>query len=333
LKILFYYEGDSGRGLRGKRARKHERQGFNRCQIVEQTRKPHEADLIYARNIPERTSDGLRQKMVSFLDACEGRTVLNHPCTMLLHDSKDRTFAAWKAAGINAPEHIVSPDQQDLLAFVQSHPHLICRINNLACGDQTVILDNPGRQELEQARQALTGQAEVLRTRGRDDTRPMAVTFVDSTDRYGFIRSFRVFIVGDTVYGGFVLISRQPIVNHATSCCATEEEVASFLYNSSLLDSLLEDSNFCSMVTKAVQVLGLDIGCLDFVLCSDDQEIFLLEANALWTPSFSWAGGKPGRKAFKANQELWQKAARSYCRWMNRVEFYRGMYDLFAQFR
>jgi hypothetical protein len=331
LKVLFYCEGDCGRGLRGRRARKYERQGFKRCRHVELTRRPAEADLVYVRNIPERTSDELRSRMVSFLDGFHGVPILNHPRSMLLHDSKDRTFAAWQAAGIKVPEHLVDPRQEDLYQFAQSNPGLVVRINNLACGNHTVILDRPGRQRLEQVRQVVSAQAETLRMRGRADTRVMAVKLIDSTDRYGFTRSFRVFTVGRDVYGGFVLISRQPIVNHATSLCSTEEEMASFLSNSSLLDSLLEDRSFCSMVLEAVQVLELDIACLDFVI--SDDEIFLLEANALWTPSFSWAGGKPGRKAFKANQKLWRRAARSYCRWMDRVEFYRSMYDAFTQFQ
>jgi hypothetical protein len=72
---------------------------------VELTRNPLEADLIYVRNIPERTSDELRLRMVAFLGGCEGRTIRNHPRTML-HDSKDRTFAAWQVAGIKSPEHM-----------------------------------------------------------------------------------------------------------------------------------------------------------------------------------------------------------------------------------
>jgi hypothetical protein len=88
LKVFFYCERSTGRGLRGKRARKFERQGLKRSRVVEPTRKPHEADLIFARNIPERTNDQLLERMSKLLDGFAGTRVLNHPRSMLLSDSR-----------------------------------------------------------------------------------------------------------------------------------------------------------------------------------------------------------------------------------------------------
>ncbi len=333
MKILFYSAGP-GRGLLGRRARKYERRGFKRCELVEQTRRPRRADLIYVRNIPERTSDEQRSRMLQFLEGLSPATpILNHPRSMLLHDSKDRTFAAWRTAGIGVPDYLVSPTPQELLEFARRHPRLVCRVNNQACGNDTVVLDTPSQEELLLAWQEVVTRAEMARAGGRADTRPMVVAFVDSADSHGFLHSLRVFVVGDLVYGGFALISRQPIINHATSLAAAGEQEEAFLGVSSRLDTLLDDRSFCSKVVRAVQVLGLDVGCLDFVIPAHDSSgICLLEANALWTPSFSYAGGSAGRQAFRSNRERWQRCAGSYCRWMDRVTFYRGMYDAFSRF-
>jgi hypothetical protein len=216
-----------------------------------------------------------------------------------------------------------------MLDFAQSYPRLICRVNNLACGKHTLFLDHPGPQELEQTRLAVTAQAETLRAGGRGDTRAMVSEFVDSTDKYGYLRSLRVFIVGDTVFGGTALVAHAPIVNLALSCCSTEVDVASFLYNCSLLDFLIEDRSFCRMAVKSIQVLGLDIGCIDFLISNDEN--VLIEANGLWSPSCEWAGGKPGLKAYKANREHWQKVAKCYCQFMDRAELFREMYHCFTQ--
>jgi hypothetical protein len=329
LKVLFYFEGD-GRGLRGKRARKFERQGFQRCRHVELTRRPEDADIIYVRNTPERTRDEHLERMKAFLESYPETTVLNHPHSFLRHDSKDRTLEIWRTAGIQVPDYLISPGEDDLVELARSHPRLLCRVNNRACGDDLVLLDHPGESGLKQTLARVSAWVEESRAAGRGDTRVMAVAFADSTDRWGFLNAGRVFTVGDMVYGGFVLISHEPVVNFRTSLCSTRDEVAAFLYHNSRLDSLLEDRSFCDLMLQAVQLVGLDVGCVDFVFCGDD--ICLLEANSLWTPSFSWAGGKQGRNGFRHNQDLWRRQARAYCHWMDRVAFYEGMYAAFTQF-
>lgn len=330
MKVCFYFEGD-GRGLRGKRARKFERQGFNRCSEVELVRKPEDADIIYVRNTPERTRDDQLESMKCTLAGLPNGIVLNHPQTFLLHDSKDRTLETWRAAGIQVPEFVANPDQSDLLELAHSHPKLLCRVNNRACGDDIVLLDQAGESELKQTLAKVTTWVAESRAAGRGDTRAMAVAFADSSDRWGFMNACRVFTIGDLVYGGFALISRDPVINFRTSLCSSQEEAEAFLYYNSRIDSLLEDQSFCRLMVGAVKRLGLDVGCVDFLFCGDD--ICLLEANSLWTPSYSWAGGKQGKKDFERNRELWHRQAASYCRWMDRISFYEGMYAAFTQFR
>jgi hypothetical protein len=158
----------------------------------------------------------------------------------------------------------------------------------------------------------------------------MAVEFLDGRVGGRYHRIFRVFVVADTLYGGYALISPDPVVNFATATCASDQELELFLQANTVLDGLLADADFGASARRAAAVLGLDIAALDFLVV--DGEVVLLEANPLWSPSFCWAGGRRGRRRYRADRERWHREAAYYCRWMDRIAFYSGMYALFERF-
>jgi glutathione synthase/RimK-type ligase-like ATP-grasp enzyme len=331
MKVFFLFDRRYGRGLRGKRARKFERRGFERSAVVERTRKASEADVIWVRNIPEKTTHRHLEDLQARVEGLPPTRVLNPPQSFYDHDSKDRAFAAWRAAGLRTPAFATCEQAADLHAFADAHREVLVRINNGACGTHTLLLRGATKEELEAARQDLVSVAARARRRGHRDARPIAVQFLDTREGHDLYRIFRVFVVGDSVYGGYALVSDQPIISIASSSCSSQTEIDRFLASNTLLDSLIEDPAFCQGMLTAARTVGLDVAAIDFLLL--EGEPHLLEANPLWSSSFAWSGGRQGERLYRQRRESWQRQARSYCQWMDRVSFYEGMYDLFAQFR
>lgn len=329
MRVYFHSPKRHGRPLTGKRARKFEAQGFERCASVTAVAEAREADAIYMRNIPEASSDALCAQLERVLDENPAARVINHPAHMQLHDAKDLCFEAWKEAGVPAPEHSRCEDAQAALEFAGSHESFFLRLNNEACGDDTSLLEGAGRGRVQQTYQTLARRARRNVRRGRAQTRVLAVALEGTRDAAGLVSFFRVFLVGGRIFGGYALVSRDAVVHNSNSCCDSPEEVGSFLRDNSILDELVRDPGFAELAARATAALRLDVACLDFVLA--DGEPRFLEANALWSPSYVWAGGERGRTRFLEDEPRWRARATHYCAWMDRAEFYRTMYEHFPR--
>ncbi len=325
MRIHFLSPKQGGRPLRGKRSRKFEAAGFEASGVLRETERIEEAQLVYLRNVPEDTSDGANEHLLSALEGSAEARVLNHPRSLFLHDSKDRSFAIWREQDLPTPAFAICEEEEDALAFARQHPHLLLRVNNEACGDDTALMHEPSERTLRKAYRRLTKRASKLRKKGRGDTRVIAVEHLGEADANGLHSTFRVFVVGDATIGGYALVSPEEIIHSSSAVCGSERELEAFLRANTRLDELLADADFTRLATRAVRALDLDVACLDFVLAKDRP--VLLEANALWSPSYSWAGGKAGEAHFRAAEDEWRARAASYCAWMDRTDFYRRLYD------
>lgn len=327
LKIYFHSPRAFGRPLVGKRARKFEAAGFESCSRVAATTDPGQADLIYLRNIPEATSDSARRELAAFLRDHRDKKIVNPPEGMQLHDAKDRSFEAWSAAHVPVPAARVCARAEQALEFAREWPHFFLRLNNEACGDDTTLLRAADDAAIARAFARLDKRARRSARAGRGETRVVAVALEGERDEAGLARFWRVFLVGERLFGGYALVSRDDVVHMSNSCCESPAELESFLASNSVLDALVADRAFQQLAARALATLRLDVGCLDFVMARGAP--CFLEANALWSPSFAWAGGKAGQAHYLARPDLWRQRAASYCAWMDRVGFYRTMYEQF----
>ncbi|MCD4749371.1 MAG: hypothetical protein K8R59_08350 [Thermoanaerobaculales bacterium] len=331
LKIFFHCPRKISRPLAGRHSRRGESAGLERSQRAELCLCPEEADLLWPRNVPERTCDRHLEDMQLFLSCFPNTRVLNHPRDMVLADSKDRAFAKWRDAGLPIPGFACPESFQDLLRFTDAYPATLLRLNNGASATDTLVLENPSRAEAEHAYRKVNTTARSLCRRGRADSRPIVVELLRSTAGPGLVAGYRAFVVGRRLVGGYALVADQAKVNLGTSVCTNEREEGAFLEVNSRLDALLLDPAFQDLVFGATAALHLDLCCFDFVLVDDSP--VLLEANALWGPAAGWAGGRMGKALFGQHNNIWLKRARGYCAWMDRAVFYEHIFDHFDQFR
>ncbi|MFT4538028.1 MAG: hypothetical protein ACI835_000460 [Planctomycetota bacterium] len=329
MKIYFHSPAKIARPLHGKRSRKFEAAGFDRCESVEAVQDASQADAVYLRNIPESTTDSLHDALQRFESECGFAQTLNSVASLYIHDCKDECFATWGALDVPVPAHEVCDDVEQVFAFADQHPSFLLRINNEACGDDTTLLRAGDERAIRKAYRSLERRARRLRRTGRGRTRVMSVAMEGERDPAGYAGSYRAFLVGSTIVGGYALIAQEDIVHTSNSLCSSAAERESFFASNSILDDLLQDSEFQALAARAMLATGLDIACLDFVM-TGDQPCFL-EANALWSPSYSWTGGKAGEAHYHANESMWRERAANYCSWMDRAEFYRSMYEHIAR--
>ena len=285
---------------------------------------------MWPRNVPERTCGRHLEDLEGFLSRFPDTRVLNHPHFMVLADSKDRAFAEWRDAGLPIPAFTCPESFEDLLRFIDTYPATLLRLNNGASATDTLVLEKPSRAEAEQALRKVSAPASRQYRRGRTDSRPIAVELLKSIAG-NLVASYRVFVVGRRLIGGYALVADQAKVNLGTSVCSNEREEGAFLEVNSRLDALLFDTAFQDLAVAATAALRLDLCCLDFVLVDDSP--VLLEANALWGPNSGWAGGRQGKARFFKHHDIWLERARGYCAWMDRAVFYKHIFDAFDQFR
>jgi glutathione synthase/RimK-type ligase-like ATP-grasp enzyme len=292
---------------------------------------PQGADLIWTRNVPERTTAGHLKRMVRFLERFPHARVINHPRDLHLSDSKDRAFMAWRERGLPVPVYRLCEEPGDALEFAEQHSDLLIRLNNAAHAATTVVLGRPDRGRIARSFRKVSRKAASLRRRGRLDTRVVAVELLGSPDEHGLNRVFRAFVVGREVIGGYGLVSDRETINLDTSRCGSDIEEAAHLAANSLVDRQLENHNFVSLMVEAVAALHLDVASIDFLWI--DDSVVLLEANPLWGPCNTWAGGAAGKARYQRAPEEWHRRARGYCEWADRAAFYERMFDAFGQFR
>ncbi len=96
-------------GLKLETKRTGEVPAFRRQRKLRRTLIPGRAEIIFARNRPENTTDEQLAALSSFIDRYDDgtRLIVNPLRSFQNADSKDRAFSIWTDAGIPCPRHWV----------------------------------------------------------------------------------------------------------------------------------------------------------------------------------------------------------------------------------
>jgi hypothetical protein len=328
IGVYFFIPPGYGRPLSGKHSRRFEIQGFECSAAVRRVRRAGQAELIYMRNIPEHTSDRRRAALERSLASYPHARVLNHPDMLSLNGCKEQAFAIWQSMGLSTPQYQVCETAEDVVRFASSTPQLLIRRNNAEAGQDTELLEQPSRQTIEDAFLRIRRTLSTTGRRGRSDSKVVAIQLLDTRGEHQLHRLYRAFIVGARVIGGYALVSKSCLVKADRAAFDDDQAVQMFFDENARLEALLDNPGFNEKLVGATKAVGADLACIDFVPVGN--ELFFLEANPLWGPAPVWGGG--ARSLYEANPELWHRRVPRYCQWMDRITFYRRLYDSFDQF-
>lgn len=229
------------------------------------------ADTIYTRPVAELVTDERRKYIQNFLAQHEDKKIVNHIDRFLDHDSKDRSFAIWRANGIQCPHHRICSNEKDLKDFIAKYGAALLKINNGAEGKHTYYVNekhvNNATLKLNKLLLVVRGQK-----RERSDSKILLVEFIGSAN--GNHCQCRSFVVGNKVICSYAL-GMQTFAGRAF-----QKDFKQFVQQNVVLENLLEKPGTESEITRAVSLLGCDTGAVDYIIV--DNQIFFLEVNAFW---------------------------------------------------
>lgn len=319
------------------RARPGELEGFRQQTSLRAIRAIANADVVYARNCPEKTDDrGLArlQRMITRVDD-GSRLIVNPQDCFLNADSKDRAFSGWSGAGLLCPRHWVLPidsDPRDVVdqvrELLQAESRILLRTNNETRSLGLYVVDrDTAADRIVEAVHDLKHRVDRLR-RTRSDTRAIAVQYADTRDADGLAILARAFVLFDRIIGYFAVVSDK--LQFRVSSMGPEL-FDRFVAANQRLREIIEDPQRSSEITRSVSCLGNNIGAVEFLIRADGRPLFL-ETNPLW-------GGVPGPYAFgndeftklmQQTEDFWSTELPNIADNLNVVPFYRDMYESIA---
>ena len=321
--------------------RRGELEGFAQQSRLSLAEDLHDADVVFVRNCPERTSDrALRaiQGMIAEVD--DGtRLVINPPKSFHTFDSKERAFATWEAAGVACPRHWMLPSAArdplgtaalDLIqGLLEKMPRLLLRTNNETGSNGLHVVDgSTPRPQILRLVLWLRARAGVLKSI-RNDTRVIVVEYIDARDGDGYATLGRAFVLLNRVIGYFAAVSDELEFRVSKMVPDAFER---FVEANKRLRQLVEDPAIASQLVRAVSSLGNNIGALDF-LVRNGKPVFL-ELNPLWgeVPGPYAFGNQRFQDLLRQTEERWRRELPNVVENLDVAGFYRQMYDHIGQF-
>lgn len=227
-----------------------------------------EASVIWCRPVAELLSDSVRGEMCQFLSRHPSKVVLNHISSFLNHDAKEKTWELWRAHVISCPDFVCVNRRKDLQHIQQGR--WLLRLNNSASSNWMfgvlggVVPKGVWDLILMQRDKSMVSRAH---------TKIVASAFVG--DWNGDHTHGVSYVVGSEVLAT-VAFGKRTINGRSVS-----GQFSDFIRQNELISTISRTPKFVSDVVKAVSVLGLDMGSVDFVL-NEDNKVYFLEVNAFW---------------------------------------------------
>ena len=312
------------------RRRRHESEAAVLTGGLRQTFKISEADVIFCRNIPERTSDKDVERIESRIAPYrDSHLIVNDIKSFYSSDLKDESYTLWKGAGHLVPDHIILTDRKlarskvDL--FKERYARIILRTNNESGGDGLVIIEPDEDEKLiTDTLEKLFDRVESAK-KDRKHSRVMAVEFIETTTRPGFSEVYRAHVVFDRVLSFYGVGAQKREIHYRD---ASPDEYGYFIELNLKLHALMDDPLFRKQIIDGVRILGNNLGAIDF-LVKDGQPVFL-ELNPLWGATLQRSGFGPLQPAIRAHWKDIQIRLPGLAGFLKSRQFYRKMYATIA---
>lgn len=239
------------------------------------------ADLVQVRLNPEQTSARALRRVLSRVRRLPAATrVLNSPEAFALSAEKNRTYTAWRAAGLRTLEwtswSLWTPLRGQVArvrAFLDGRAGYL-RTHNEDSGKGIIYLAGAeDDRALERALWRLRLRALTNRVSG---SRALLTAEIDN--RVGDVgQVFRVHMVGSEIIGGYAVVGRGRII-HALDVDLAD--VDAFVAANERLTGWLMEVRWRALWHRAMAAVRLDFGSLEF-LCVDGEPVFL-DVNPMW---------------------------------------------------
>jgi hypothetical protein len=155
--------------------------------------------------------------------------------------------------------------------YIRAAFNLLCKIRDYSIkGTLQLTQRKPGAEETYKANRGK-----------REDTKVIAVEYLKTPKGMKYL--YRMFVVGDTIVGGYGCASRRDNI-HVRD--VRIQDVEHIMKSNIRLAELMEDEVFCEQVKKAVSSLGIEIGAVEFY--EIDGKPHFVEINTNWASATAY---------------------------------------------
>ena len=309
--------------------------GINKTNTLKITTSIKNADILFFRNKPEKTTDKqiqiLSDRINNYKDHC---TIVNPINSFYNYDSKDNAYQLWLDNNLNAPEfkaftiNQIKNNKDDVIQcikeFVNDKGKIFLRTNNQT-GSKGMYLINysDSIDKIEKKLDKIISSVYTM-IRERKDTRIIAVKFMDTIDSGGYQKLYRAHVVGNKVIC-FYIVSSQKSEFHCKDMVM--DDMDSFLeINHNFGNQIKNEPSVHNQIVKAVHSLGCNLGAIEFFVINNS--IYFLELNPIWHghASREGFGSVEFQNYINANKKSLIEKIPNIYNWLDYSEFYKKMY-------
>ena len=310
--------------------RPQEIEAFNSINCLKRTHFINKANILYFRNIPEKTKSHHIDILINRSKTVKKKLIINDINSFYNHDSKNRAFKIWENNNLLCPKHIAFSSNQiknnlkkvieKIELFLMKYGKIIIRTNNETGSLGLFVINN--KKDITQVLKKLKTRV-YSKINFAKDTKIMCVEFINSNTLDNYHNLYRVHILFDNILSYYVTTSKKDQFHSADLSIDDIDRFISINYEFQLILPNIKDK-----LISAVKLLGNNIGAIEFFLINNEP--CFIELNPMWGGHASRVGfgnQKMMDYIYSNKSKLIEKIPNIY-KWMNYFEYYQQMYQI-----
>ncbi len=306
--------------------RKYEESAFFGLDGIKRTHFINKADILFFRNRGATTTDNMYHSLSNRVN--DKKFIINDIRSFLNYDSKDKSFSIWAENGLKCPacisftlDEINKINSIDRIKeFQKKHGKILIRTNNETGSKGLFVIENPDK--IDKVLDKLRKRVSLL-IQTRKDTKIICVQYINANHSDNLHRLYRVHILFDKVLSYYVTTStRNEFHNADMRIKDAEPFIAANTDFQNILPTIKET------LIKAVEVLGCNIGALEFFLVNGEP--YFLELNPIWGGHASRGGfgDKEMMNYLESKKAQLIKDTPNIYKWLDYSTYYSRMYRI-----
>ncbi|EAR07903.1 hypothetical protein [Reinekea blandensis] len=285
-----------------------------------------EADVVLVRLNPERVNHRtIRRVLKTEHRTRAGTLILNSAQYFQRYADKTQCFRHWQAAGLKTPNFTeLSPwasirtIQQSLHSLLKETDGVYLRTHNEDSGKGIHFLTRQSsgsdlKRIIKQIRRrTLTNKV--------TKSRLLLVGAVPNADEQGVHHVYRIHVCCGQILGGYALVGDQPVIHSRDQHL---DFWSAFVHHNQHLQTILSQPQWRQQILQAAQVLGADIGAVEF-FCINGELVFL-ELNPLWGGHHVFGEGEAFMEKLQYHRQ--QPELTLVNQWLTPEVYYQALYD------
>ena len=283
--------------------------------------------IVYVRPIDELVTEEYFKKITDQLNEIKSKSkakIINDIENFYNYKIKNNTFKIWKKNNILCPEYQIIKEENDIYPFLEKYERCILRINEDWGGRNTYVINKTSNikglfKQLydHKLKQIMLGYKDI----------EIIVTRKINPIKYEkdlILNLGRCFVVNDNILNIHSFVHRMNNDDQLTGSIASDED-----FVEAHKRVLVIGDNYKDIFINGVKCLGLQTGCVDFLIENDKP--ILLEVNAFWgmgMGTINYPYSKNLEKYLLDNYDTYKVTAKNIYERMDQYNLWKKFYEM-----